>query len=174
MPAPTRRMSTALTAGARARLQAHVLIGLAGAAVAFVIAVRIGEGAFIARPLAAYDIWLVLSGAIGANAGLFLMRHHLGGRGLPGALRGVAGAIFLSLSAAVIGGSLALPLYGTMFGPFTLLVTLGGAPILAVAWMAVIALCHLSLRAWHDERDSIFVPAGRAAVSRSRGNSGST
>lgn len=153
---PWRRLS----AGERALIQAYTALGTVGAAVGLVVAIRIGGGALLLRPLAAYDLWLIASSAVGAMIALHLLRDRFGGPGLAGAVRALPAALAASLLAAVIGGTLALPLYGTMFGPFALGVTLFGAPLLGLAWAAAFVLAHVMLAAWHLERDSIFASAG--------------
>ncbi|MCW1951376.1 MAG: hypothetical protein KIH44_008410, partial [Octadecabacter sp.] len=57
------------------------------------------------------------------------------------------------------GGTLGLPLYGTMFGPFIVVVTLLGAPILAMLWAFTLLGIHILLASYQRERDSIFTPA---------------
>jgi len=62
---------------------------------------------------------------------------------------------------------MALPLYGTMFGPFTLFVSLFSAPLLALLWVNVLVGAHFLLAIWRTERDTIFdavLPTDAAAV----------
>jgi hypothetical protein len=142
---------------------AYVSMALVGGFVATVVAARVGQGGFVLRSVTLYDIWLVVSGGLGGMGGLRLVRDRLGHPGLPGLWHSLIGAFYATFLAGLIGGSLALPLYGTMFGPFTLAVTLLGAPMLLVMWGVVFVIAHLQLREWQSERNSIFAPR-RTAV----------
>ena len=51
---------------------------------------------------------------------------------------------------------MALPFYGTMFGPFTLVVSLFSAPILAILWITALFSAHLMIKVRRIERDSIL------------------
>ena len=64
--------------------------------------------------------------------------------------------VWISFVGALIGGTLALPFYGTMFGPFTLVVTLLNAPFLAVLWIWTLFSAHLMIKERRIERDSII------------------
>ena len=56
----------------------------------------------------------------------------------------------------IIAGTLALPLYGTMFGPFTLGLIFFASPMTAVFWLGNLLGVHVLFLTWHSERDSIF------------------
>ncbi len=169
-PAP--RRPRFLTPGERALAGAIAITALFGAALAFVVVLRFGHGAVLERALSPYEIWIVASGGFGAGAGMFLWRDRLGRRGGLWLVRALAGTVLVSVLGAVIAGTLALPLYGTMFGPFTLAVTLAGSPLLAVLWGVTQVSSHMLLRQFHDERDSIFAGSSAVPVSRLRGSAG--
>ncbi|KPP92039.1 MAG: Uroporphyrinogen decarboxylase (URO-D) [Rhodobacteraceae bacterium HLUCCA08] len=153
------RDMTRRSEGERARALAYVIIALFGAGMAFLAVTQLNDRAFFDRGLTWYEGYIILCGALGGMAALFLSGDRMGQQGPGGTLRGIAGGIWVSFVGAVIGGSLALPLYGTMFGPFTLAVTLAGAPLLMMIWISNLVAVHLLLRIWQRERDSIFVPA---------------
>lgn len=67
--------------------------------------------------------------------------------------------IWISFVGALFGGTLALPFYGTMFGPFTLVVTLIKAPILALLWTSSLLSAHFMIKVRRDERDSVLYAA---------------
>lgn len=152
------RSMTSRSEGERARALAFMIIALFGAGMAFLSVTQLNDRAFFDRGLTWYEIYIILCGALGGMAALFLSGDRMGQPGIEGTLRGFAGGIWVSFVGAVIGGTLALPLYGTMFGPFTLAVTLAGAPLLMLIWVSNLIAVHLLLRIWHRERDSIFVP----------------
>lgn len=105
-----------------------------------------------------YGLWIVAAGAIGALVGLFLVQERLGHAGPAGWRRAAAGAVLLSFAGSVIAGTLALPIYGTMFGPMSLVVTLIDLPLLGLAWAGCLMGAQGLLRRWRAERESIFAP----------------
>ncbi|MBL4812139.1 MAG: hypothetical protein JKX69_07250 [Rhodobacteraceae bacterium] len=131
-------------------------VALIGGLIAFRASVHLGGGAYF--PISSYDAWVMCSGVIGAPSGMLLARRHFGHRGRHGALRAVFGATLATLFAAIICGSLALPLYGTMFGPFTMIIVLAGAPLLGLVWLFGLVYIHFAATHLRTERDSIFSP----------------
>jgi hypothetical protein len=135
---------------------------LFGAGLGLITALRLGHGGIMREGLGLYDIWLVLSGGLGAAGALFLLRDRFGHEGTAGLMRALGGIAGVSFLAPLIAGTLSLPLYGTMFGPFTFAVILAGMPVFAVVWFFMLALTHLMLRSLRDERESIFRPLPRS------------
>lgn len=103
-----------------------------------------------------YQTWVVAASAIGGATALFLGQGRLGGAGLRGMISGLAGGLWVTFVGAVIGGTLALPLYGTMFGPFIVTVTFLGMPVLAVQWGCVVLAVHVLLGGYQRERQAAF------------------
>lgn len=126
---------------------------LFGAALAFIVVLRLDSGAVFNRPMTTYEYWIVTSGFIGGAAAVYLSRHTLGHSGVSITLRGMASTTFL---AALIAGTLGLPLYGTMFGPFTLVLIFAASPITAILWFCNLYAVHVFIREWQRERNSIF------------------
>lgn len=154
-----RFLTTRPTRGERSLAYAVSAFAVFGALVAFVLVVRIGPAAFFSRGPSLYEGWVVLAGGFGAALALFVARHRVARRGPFGALMTLVG---VSLLAGLFGGTLAMPLYGTMFGPFALTVTLAGSPVLAGLWCINLIAVHLLLCDWQAERDSIFAIGARA------------
>ena len=102
---------------------------------------------------------MVVSGAIGTTVALYVTRHRIGRRGVFSAILTLVG---VSVLAGLIGGTLAMPVYGTMFGPFLLVVTLAGSPLLALLWCVNLGAVHVLLSDWQNERDSSFAPVVRS------------
>lgn len=152
-----------LTEGERSFVLAHLATAIFGAGVAFVAVMRIGQGAFFGEPMTAYDLWIITSGAIGGALGLYWNRHRMGQGGSAGAIQALGAIVLSNVTGAVICGTLALPLYGTMFGPFTLIMILVSSPLLTVIWLANQLAAHILLARFHAERDSIFVGRPRHA-----------
>lgn len=164
----------ALTHGERLRRAAYAATAIAGAVLALAVAVRLGHGAEDGPRLSTYDIWVTLAGLAGGFVGLRLTEHLFGHPGAWGFLRAAGGLVLICVTAPVVAGSLALPLYGTMFGPFMFGTTLFAVPLLGLIWAGTLLAVHLCLAPWRRERDSVFAkPDRRAALRAPRGSSGS-
>ena len=144
------------TDGERRFVLAMLSMAVIGAIIGLAATLQLGSGVQFQQGLAPYDIWVVSSSAVGAMLGLWVMRHRMGHAGLSGLLQALVGGVGISFFGPLIAGSLALPLYGTMFGPFTLVTILFQAPGLAVLWLATLGMAHHLMRGWTAERDSIF------------------
>lgn len=116
-----------------------------GAMISWAGLIRLSDGQVLAEGLRIYHVWIMGCGAIGAAVGLVLARDEFGSAGLWGLARAVAGTLWTSLFASVIAGTMALPLYGTMFGPFTMALTFTATPMMAGVWLTSLMLVHLKL-----------------------------
>ncbi|MDO6733592.1 hypothetical protein Q4555_02860 [Octadecabacter sp. 1_MG-2023] len=145
------------TEGERARLLAFFLCGFCSAGLGYLAVLHLDRAAMF-NGLSLYQTWIVVASGIGGLAALFFSGDRLGQSGAVGARRGVAGAIWVTFIGALIGGTLSLPFYGTMFGPLIVCVTLMGAPILAMLWVVNLLGIHMLLGIHQRERDSIFTP----------------
>jgi len=149
-----------LTCGQIARVLAYVLVAFSSGALGLLAVFHLEKGTVLGT-LGWYQIWVMLAAAIGGVLALFLAKERIGQSGVSGWVRGAAGGIWVTTIGALIGGTLALPLYGTMFGPFIVLVTLIGTPILLAIWVCHLAALHMLMRTYQRERDSIFAPLKR-------------
>ena len=120
------------------------LIIVSGAALGLVAVSRLAEGSL---PLS-YGLWVALSGAVGAWVGLAASWQDFGWPGLSGAFRALLGGLKFSLTAAVAGGTMVLPVFGTMFAPLAIFVTLLAVPAASVGHLATLALAHRAVRRW--------------------------
>lgn len=146
------------TPGERRALMAYAVIALAGAVAAFVVTLRLGRSGMLTGGPGLYDLWVVVAGAAGAVAALWHLRDRFGLPGLAGAGQAALAALILTLGAAIVAGTLILPPWGTMFGPFLMLVSLVAVPILGLCWLAALAAAHLLHKTLRDERETIFRP----------------
>ena len=144
-----------LSDGERARALAFSLVGFSSGVLGYLAVLHL-DGAALFEPLSGYQKWIICASVIGGLTALFLSGDKMGQDGLHGILRGLAGALWVTFIGALIGGTLALPLYGTMFGPFIVTVTLLGAPMLAALWFCNMVGVHILLGIYQRERDSIF------------------
>ena len=122
------------------------LILASGATLALVAVLRLAGGAL---PLS-YGLWVALSGAVGAWAGLAVSWEDFGWPGFRGAFRAILGGIKFSLIAAIAGGTMVLPVFGTMFAPLAVCITLLAVPAAAVGLLATLALTHRAVRRWRS------------------------
>lgn len=151
---PIERLS--LTQGERSLLLAYFGVAFFGAALGINVILTLGGAAAWIVPFGIYDYWVILSCALGGIAALYLGRKWFGHAGIHGVRRALLGMIWVSVVGALIGGSFALPLYGTMFGPFTMVVTLLNTPILALLWASALFSAHLMMKIRREEYDSIL------------------
>ena len=142
--------------GEKSRAVAYAIVAIFGAGIGYLVAVHLSQGALLREGLAPYDLWMIFAGSIGSMAGLYIAGSWFGHRGWNGLIKALAASVWVSFVGSLIGGTLMLPLYGTMFGPFTLAVTLSTRPIFAILWFANLFGAHLMLTYWQRERDSIF------------------
>lgn len=152
------RKSSKFSEGERARMLAFVLVGACSAGLGFLAVLHLDRSAFF-DGFSWYETWIIVAAGIGGMMALFLSGDRMGQSGSKGALRAVAGAIWVTFIGALVGGTLGLPFYGTMFGPFIVSVTLAGAPLLAMLWAFNLVGVHFLLGIYQRERDTIFTPS---------------
>lgn len=149
------RKKTKRSEGERARALAFMLVGTCSAALGFLAVLHLNRAALFER-FSLYEWWVVVASGLGGMIALFLAGDRLGQAGLRGFGRAFAGGIWVTFIGALIGGTLSLPFYGTMFGPFIVAVTLFGAPVLSMVWAFNLLGVHVLLGIYQRERDSIF------------------
>lgn len=151
----------ALTQGERGLMLGYFFTGLFGAALALVIVLRLDAAALFGRALVLHEYWILTSGLLGGALGVRVARGRLA---RPGPANAVMGMVSATLFGAVIAGTLALPGYGTMFGPLALVLVFFAAPPVAILWAVNLIGVRVLVRAWDAERDSIFAPGSATAV----------
>lgn len=152
------RNKRSLSEGERARALAFLLVAVFSSALGYLAVLHINKHAFF-EELTWYETWIVAAAGLGGAIGLFLSGDRMGQSGGLGVLRGLAGGVWVTFYGALIGGTLALPFYGTMFGPFVVSITLLGAPLLSILWIVHLMGIHILLGIYQRERDSIFKPS---------------
>ena len=143
--------------GDRARALAYFLVGVCSAFLGFLSVLQLNRASLF-DGFSLYEWWIVVASGLGGMVALFLSGDRLGQPGFQGLGRAVAGGIWVTFIGALIGGTLSLPLYGTMFGPFIVTVTLIGAPVLCGIWVFNLFSAHVLLGIYQRERDTIFAP----------------
>jgi len=142
--------------GERGLYLAYTVAGFFGALLSFMVVNQLVGADEIIRPLGLYDYWSIFSGAVGAASGLYIGRRWLGDPGISGWIKAVIAVPVISFIGSLVGGTLALPLYGTMFGPMALAITFYENPIILVLWIWTILVSHILFAGHRRERDSIF------------------
>ncbi|MCB5197652.1 hypothetical protein LGQ03_00210 [Loktanella sp. TSTF-M6] len=142
--------------GERRLLTAWIGVALLGGFLAHILVSNISYEQSMLRVFTTSDGWFVLCGVFGALAGLYFARRWMGSTGRFGPCRAFCGMIIVTFMAALVGGSLMLPLYGTMFGPMLFVLMLIEKPVLAFTWIAMLLLADKLIRDWRRERESIF------------------
>ncbi len=150
-----------LSRGERGICTAHMIVAMFGAGLSFTAINRLGGHSDILRTLTAYDYWAILSGALGAASALYIGRRWLGQPGGRGLFMALCGIPVISFVGGLIGGTLALPIYGTMFGPMALAVTLYDNPIVTVLWVMNLLSAHYLFLIYRKERDTVFYTPGQ-------------
>lgn len=145
------------TQGEMSLLASYVLIAVFFGLLSYLCILHLQQRGFFDAPLSWYERWMVFTGGFGGVAALHIMRSRFGRTGRHGTMRAAFGWLAMSFVAGVIAGSLALPLYGTMFGPLTLALVFAATPWLLIVWVATFAVLQVLLNVWQAERDSIFV-----------------
>ena len=144
------------TEGERGLVIAAIGVAVFGATLSFSVVNRLGGTPEVIAISGYYDLWSILSGSIGALAALYLGRKSFGYPGRFGWARAFVGIGFVTFMAALIGGTIALPIFGTMFGPFALALTFFAHPGLLAFWVFILICTHLLAQNYRRERDSIF------------------
>ena len=153
-----------VTDGERSVLISYVGVSIVGACLAFSVGLTLDSASALSTYPNLYDAWLAISGAIGAASALYLGRGFLGRSDVAGAIRVFLALPVISLTASLIAGTFALPIYGTMFGPLALFSTFVSNPLLAGVWITSIFGAHAAHAAYQQERDTIFTAIRRDGI----------
>ncbi|MFO7805726.1 MAG: hypothetical protein R6V30_08665 [Paracoccaceae bacterium] len=142
--------------GERSVFLAYCAVAMFGAGLSFVIINGLGGGETVLRKFTAYDLWSMVAGTVGAPAGLYISRRWFGGSGIIGWARMLVGVPCVAFFGGIAGGTLALPFYGTMFGPFSVAMTFWAMPLLALFFVLMLVATHMLFAVYHRERDTLF------------------
>lgn len=145
-----------LSPGERGVFIATGLIAVAGMLVAVFAVKLLSGGQQSSVDLTAQNAWVCFCGAAGTIWATYLCRDWVGHSGKMGLLWAVFAAGAVTLLASIASGSLILPLYGTMFGPFSVIMTFISNPAVAIVWFSSLVAGHIAKAKWREERDTIF------------------
>ena len=112
----------------------------------------------------AFDLWVTMACGLGGLSALVLAGNKMGGKGIRGLVRAFYGALWITCVGAIIAGTLALPLYGTMFAPLMLGITFVGSPELALLWFANFLAIHVLMWGYRSKQDRFFERIKEAAA----------
>lgn len=146
-----------LSAGERSFYTALVGVSFLSAIIAFQVVTRLSAGSHGVSSFTGFDIWAIIAGCVGGGVAFTLSyRRWFGFAGWRGFGSAVCGGIAVSFVGSLIAGTMVLPFYGTMFGPFQLIISMITSPLLCLLWWTNLISAHLLIVKWRDERDSIF------------------
>ncbi|WP_147124481.1 hypothetical protein [Shimia ponticola] len=107
-------------------------------------------------------LWKIAAAMCSAGIAARSATRFFGGRGPVGTARAVFGAVVGTLAFGVLGGTLILPIFGTMFAPWFVVLTLFKQPILGVLWALAWTAFAIARIRYEDERDTIFTARSSA------------
>lgn len=149
-----------LTGGERNFVCAVVAIGLFAGVLAIDVVTGLAADHAQIREMNFFTFWTIFVGIVGGVSGfLSSYRRYFGFDGVGGWLRAFFGGLIVSGIAAVVGGTLILPYYGTMFAPMKLIIVMFEVPAFAILWVAMVICINKLMQQWRQERDSIFTAA---------------
>ncbi|MBS1303796.1 hypothetical protein [Loktanella sp. SALINAS62] len=137
---------------------AWVAVSALGGFLAYTLVSNIAGTHALMRVFGTTEWWFVGCGVFGAMAGLYCARHWIGVTGRYALVKAFCGIVIVSFMGALIGGSLMLPLYGTMFGPMLFAMMLVENPVLALVWIVVLIAAHILISRHRREREQMFAP----------------
>jgi len=142
-----------LSEGARNFFFTTAAFAVIGAVFAVEITMRLLERPIVGGPIDGLTVWVVACGAVGGAIGFVsVCPRWFGHNGLRGWLCMLGGGLALTLTATVIGGTLILPYYGTMFAPFQFALAVISDPTLGWIWGAMIICAHKLMGVWREEQ----------------------
>ncbi len=125
-----------------ARVCTAVSLGAAAGCVCGVAAVATLDGGELPTFL---KFWVPVASLLAGALAVLRMLHSFGHPGGAGYLRAVNGMVSAAFFAALVAGTLSLPVYGTMFGPLIAVTVLIAAPSVLAVWFLALSAAHILL-----------------------------
>ncbi|MEL6690072.1 MAG: hypothetical protein AAFP28_07110 [Pseudomonadota bacterium] len=94
--------------------------------------------------------------ALGALLAVIILRESFGRPGFWGACQAIVSGGVATCLMGIIAGTMLLPVYGTMFGPWLIIVTIIVKPWLMVPWSMALYAFHLARAEYAAEQDTIY------------------
>ena len=141
-----------LTRGEKAYIVAYAIVISVAAGLTVYVLAGLENAAPQPGGAPLYSIWTVIAGIVGGALSLYAARGWLGGLGGFGFARALIGATAAALIAAIIAGSLIMPVYGTFFAPVMLATEFAANPLLAIGWYAAMLVAHFLMTVLTRER----------------------
>ena len=99
---------------------------------------------------------LALASAAGACIAGAALRQRFGHPGKAGLIKALTGALIATLTLGIAAGTLVLPIFGTMFGPWLVAVTIVTKPWMVLPWLAALYGFHAAFMAYRAEQETIY------------------
>ncbi|MEQ3626894.1 MAG: hypothetical protein ABNH26_11705 [Celeribacter sp.] len=96
--------------------------------------------------------WVLGAGLLGAVAAVVLLRDGFGRDGRRGWVWALVTGIGASALGGLFAGTLVMPGYGSILGAMTVFFAVLEHPTLLMAWLAGLAVLHLTARRWRVPR----------------------
>lgn len=141
-----------LTKGEKAFILAYAAVIAMTAGVTILVMSGVSGANAVPDEPSFYVFWTIFSGALSGGVALFAARGWMGRHGALGLTRAIVGSIAVAFIAAVIAGTMILPLYGTFYAPVLLMTELIEKPWLAVVWFTVLIGAHYLMMMIAEER----------------------
>ena len=94
--------------------------------------------------------------ALGALLAAIILRESFGRPGVWGACQAIVSGAVATCLMGIIAGTMLLPVYGTMFGPWLIIVTIIVKPWLMVPWSLTLYGFHKARAEYAAEQDTIY------------------
>ena len=104
-------------------------------------------------PINYYQIWAILTSVFAVSISFLCMSQQFGERGLTGIFKAIKGGLIVTFLYSLIAGTLVLPLWGTMFGPFAFIMLFVTKPFIAFIWVGSLLTAHMLMCGWRVERE---------------------
>jgi hypothetical protein len=140
-----------LTRGEKAYVIAYAAVIAMSAGMTLLIATGISGINILGLNPTLFNFWIVFAGGLGGGMALRAARGWMGKPGALGFSRAIVGSVVVAILAAIVAGTLILPLYGTVYGPLLLVSEFIAKPWLAMAWFGVLFGGHYLMAILEEE-----------------------
>lgn len=140
-----------LTRGEKAYVVAYAAVIAMSAGVTLLIASGLEGINVLELEPTLFTLWTVFAGGLGGGMALRAAKGWMGKPGALGLTRAIVGSIAVAILAAIVAGTLIVPLYGTVYGPLLIVSEFIAKPWLAVVWFAVLIGGHYLMAILEEE-----------------------
>jgi len=140
-----------LTRGEKSYAIAYAAVIAMSAGVTLVVASGVDGANILGLDPTLFTFWTVFAGGLAGGLSLRAARGWMGKPGALGLSRAIVGSVAVAILAAIVAGTLIVPLYGTVYGPLLIVSEFIAKPWLAVAWFGVLIGGHYLMAVLEEE-----------------------